>query len=349
MEKIRDFVKHILYWSGYYHLVNFSRGLIRPEVKLIILSYHDISEIVTPAEQPDDYIRLRHEINRHQFESHLRVLKKFVDVVSLEEGVEWLKAKRKLKKKLVAITFDDGYESAYNVAFPLLKTYKFPATVFLPTDFINNQESFWWDELEQIVYHANHSLESRSSLIPVIGEELADRFSLLEWNTQGKRELLQEIEQYLRSINEGQRERIIQGLRELLLRNRKVKSENRRCLSWDQIVKMHREGISFGSHTCSHLNLKFASRGQVMEELGKSKEIIEGNLKTRVSCFAYPYVADYETHTRIKPILRNLGYECACACWGGVNLCDSDPFFLKRITFPMTTCTSLIARELLLS
>jgi peptidoglycan/xylan/chitin deacetylase (PgdA/CDA1 family) len=41
-------------------------------------------------------------------------------------------------EKLVAITFDDGYQDFYTNAFPILNRYRYTATVFLPTAFIGN-------------------------------------------------------------------------------------------------------------------------------------------------------------------------------------------------------------------
>src|SRR6267154_4486530 len=42
------------------------------------------------------------------------------------------------REKLVAITFDDGYQDFYTNAFPILNRYGYSATVFLPTAYIGD-------------------------------------------------------------------------------------------------------------------------------------------------------------------------------------------------------------------
>lgn len=44
------------------------------------------------------------------------------------------------RKKVVAITFDDGYQDFYTNAFPILSNYGYTATVFLPTMYIGETE-----------------------------------------------------------------------------------------------------------------------------------------------------------------------------------------------------------------
>jgi peptidoglycan/xylan/chitin deacetylase (PgdA/CDA1 family) len=348
MDKIKNLVKNTLYYSGYYHLVSSWRGLVHPEGKLIILAYHNISDWREDSNGPLYPFNLKAEIAIQQFELQLTILKKLYKVVSLEEGVKFLKKGKEFKDKLVAITFDDGYESFYTLALPLLKKYDVPATVFLPTDFVNSQGTFWWDELHQVISYAVPSGECASALISVIGEKLAKQFSEVGKDFRQKKQFLESLEFYLRNIEDGQKQEKIKNLEELLLKGSHPKPSVLRTLNWDQIVEMSKAGISFGSHTCSHLNLKFVSLEVAREELAKSKEVIEDNIKARVACFAYPYEVDFETHLRIRPILESLKYECACASWGEVNLSDLDPFFLKRVTLPMTTFSPLIARELLL-
>ena len=46
------------------------------------------------------------------------------------------------KKKNVCITFDDGWEDNYIFAYPVLKKYNLPATIFITTGFIDRKETF---------------------------------------------------------------------------------------------------------------------------------------------------------------------------------------------------------------
>jgi peptidoglycan/xylan/chitin deacetylase (PgdA/CDA1 family) len=315
----------------------------------MILTYHNISDGREHLDEAPHPFKLRPAITAQQFELHLRILKKSYNVVSLEEGVKWLKGGKELKNNLAVITFDDGYESFYTLAFPLLKKYDFPATVFLPTDFINQKKIFWWDELTNVFFHFDSKTLPSAQLIPIIGEKLVKQVRALKNDTKRKMQFLHSLESYLRSIEDQQREEKIERIKEILPLDQDVKSAELKTLSWGQIAEMSRGGISFGSHTCSHLNIGFASLEKIEEELAKSKESIETNVKVKVISFAYPYSADFETHLRVKPILDNLEYECACTCLTGVNLSNSDPFFLKRMTLPMTTYSSIISRELFLS
>lgn len=45
-------------------------------------------------------------------------------------------------EKLVALTFDDGYRDFYNNAYPVLKMYGYPSTVFIVSDLVG-KANFW--------------------------------------------------------------------------------------------------------------------------------------------------------------------------------------------------------------
>ena len=90
-------------------------------------------------------------------------------VVALEKLVENLQAKEPLFEKTIALTFDDGFQNFYASAFPILKEYSFPATVFLVTDFCGKSNDWAgnppdlprspllsWNEIKEL---SNHGIE----------------------------------------------------------------------------------------------------------------------------------------------------------------------------------------------
>lgn len=92
--------------------------------KAIVLTYHHISN------NPFSGIT----ITPKRFEKDIKMLidKKF-SVISLREMVNAVEGNAELPKNAVVITFDDGIESFYKYAYPLLKKYNMPATEFIIT------------------------------------------------------------------------------------------------------------------------------------------------------------------------------------------------------------------------
>jgi len=62
-------------------------------------------------------------------------------VVSLSRIVESIRHQRPLSDRTVAITFDDGYESNYRLAGPVLREFDLPATIFACTGFMDRTET----------------------------------------------------------------------------------------------------------------------------------------------------------------------------------------------------------------
>lgn len=96
-------------------------------MKVLVLSYHR----VYPG----------YHINPETFEWQMKTLKEKFTPLALDEAVAFARGDLTLKKDGFAITFDDGWADNFIYAYPILKKYQIPATIFVPTNFISNTNS----------------------------------------------------------------------------------------------------------------------------------------------------------------------------------------------------------------
>ena len=109
----------------------------------VVLQYHHVSD-ETPAST---------STSPERFAMHLDYLEEAgISVVPLQELVDALREGRPLPDRTAAITFDDGYISIHETAWPLLKEKGFPFTVFINTEpHDENRPLFMnWDQLRAL-------------------------------------------------------------------------------------------------------------------------------------------------------------------------------------------------------
>ena len=122
----------------------------------VILLYHHVDSDTPPSTS----------ISPDNFRAHLDYLRdNDFTVVGLPEMIEALQSQAPLPEKAVAISFDDGYISIYETAFPMLREYDYPFTLFVSTGPIDaNQPNYMsWDQIREMsdagVTIANHMVE----------------------------------------------------------------------------------------------------------------------------------------------------------------------------------------------
>lgn len=117
-------------------------------------------------------------------------------VIRLPQLLNYLEGREALPRRTVVITIDDGYESVHRYAFPLLKKYGFPATVFMYTDFIGAKDALSWAQLEEmsasgLVDIQAHSKTHRNLIERAAGESDERYKQALEAEVRVPRELLE--------------------------------------------------------------------------------------------------------------------------------------------------------------
>jgi peptidoglycan/xylan/chitin deacetylase (PgdA/CDA1 family) len=71
-------------------------------------------------------------------------------VITFARLARFLEGKEALPAKSVVITIDDGYRSTYEIAYPILKKFGYPATVFLYTDFVGASDAMTWAQMKEM-------------------------------------------------------------------------------------------------------------------------------------------------------------------------------------------------------
>jgi peptidoglycan/xylan/chitin deacetylase (PgdA/CDA1 family) len=305
--------------------------------------YHDIVDKDNGSDlDPAQY----GELTKDEFKAHLIAIKESCRAVSVEEAIAEIKHGGGLKENSVAITFDDGYASAYEIAFPLLRKYGLSATIYLPTDWINGKLTLWWQDLTDMILAFETNESNISELKKISGKMKIELPDNLTTDNKSRMIFREGLSHELMKIGDDHRSKIMDDLRCVLFGDAAYKRREIRSITWEQIAEMADAGIEFGAHTCSHINLSHADLELARKEIVCSKKEIENHLGREIRGFAYPYGYDVLGYAKIAPLLEELGFDYACTSWWGNNNNESNLFLLNRNNLPPLKSSPLIKREL---
>lgn len=253
------------------------------------------------------------------FEKQMEYLSSRFKVLPLEEAAERIK-RRDVPENAVVITFDDGYRDNYTNAFPIVKKYVIPMTIFLATDAIGSGRVLWHDRVFSAFRETRESFLNafceNSQVLPLrtLEEKLSSQGTVLT---------------FLRSLEEGERllwiDRLVEKLKVV-----ERHDATELMLTWDQVKTMSGGGVHFGSHTVTHPILSRLPGERVKKEIWDSKAVIEGHLGTSVKTFAYPNGRRGDFNEITKKCLSEAGYTCALTTIWGRNESDRDLFEMRR-------------------
>jgi len=113
-----------------------------PKRLIPILLYHHLGDMGRPSRS-----YLRPEL----LEKHLGYIKKTGrEVIHLDDLVERMRTGTPVSRRTVVITFDDGWMDNYEPAFPLIRRYGFPVTIFLVPGRIGLKDYLGWSEIREM-------------------------------------------------------------------------------------------------------------------------------------------------------------------------------------------------------
>ena len=277
--------------------------------KYVVLGYHNIGIDGLPL-----YCRLPKQI----FAEQMRYIRRHYRVISLSRMVEELHDPPTGGQSVV-VTFDDGYAGTYFGAFPALKKYAIPATVYLMAGSVESGEAPWYDRIFLQLRQAPSDLT-----LPLNGERQLSLNGLASRIDAATNAVM-----YLRGLPDEERRRWCRSLDKLVpLPPTQVRGS---MMSWEQVREMNAEGISFGCHTMTHPVLSRLAADAVRREVTDSKCLIENRLEVEVRDFAFPFGKPQDCGPIGGEVLEQLGLRTAMTTIIGVNEPGSDRFRLRRM------------------
>lgn len=295
------------------------------ESRIVVLCYHRVGTHGLP---------LYSYLPAKRFEAQMRYLRERYRIISLGQALEELDNPEN-SSPAVAVTFDDGYRDVYSNAFPVLREYGIPATVFLTVNSIETGEVPWYDR----VFLAFQLLETNSVVLEG-GDTI--HYSL----TTAAARFLAALDyvRRLRRLPDSERRKCCAALKRLAFLP--ANHLQNRMLTWEHINVMQESGISFGSHTFSHPVVSRLDPGQVEYEVGGSKRFLEAKLGRPVLDFAFPFGQPDDCGTAACAVLHSCGYRLALTTTWGVNRPATDRFALHRVQIGEEFSLSRFAFEL---
>ena len=237
----------------------------------VILTYHSVDTCYFPFD-------IWHHIKYEIFEKQIETIKQNANPVSIIEIFKGIK-NGIIPKYAVGLTFDDGFQNNYSVAFPILKHYNFPATIFLTTDFIGNNSLLHPEYIAYLILK-NNSVKINKSNFKNRNKD------------NNLRALYKNNLALLNTMYNEERINFLSKIEKDLEVSVDENDELYDCwkpLNWKEVNEMNSSSlIEFGAHTCSHPDLNSIPNQIAEKEIKNSIETIKSKLgKCRL--FAIPY------------------------------------------------------------
>lgn len=273
--------------------------------------------------------------HRTSFDRQCAFLRANYDVIPLEEAVRRLEGDKPATHTAV-ITVDDGYADMHEVAFPILRKYGLPATLFLTTGFVNRTCWMPGDRVRQ--FFATTAKETAT-----VTDDAGIVHTFRTKGTDGP----DALRALLKRVPERTKRRILSELDgDLPVPDAASIPEQYRPCTWGQIRELAEGGVSMGAHTVTHPILsRIEDARELEQEIVQSKAEIEEKLQRPVDFFAYPNGMRDDVNKVSVDCVRG-HFKAAVKAITGMNAPGSDLHTLLRLPCEPEQSVSQVARLL---
>lgn len=266
------------------------------------------------------------------FESQMRYLSANYHPISVSDVLEVLERndRRILPPRAVLVTFDDAYQDFEQHAWPVLKRYQIPVTLFVPTAFPDHPERlFWWDRL----FHALCSTVKSEIRTPIgnlaIGTDLERSQAILR------------LKKHIKSLPNDVAIAFVEDVEQQL----DVSPHANGVLGWEELRRLAHAGVTLAPHTQTHPIMNHIPPSAMQNEALDSLYDLQREIGETLPVFAYP--SGFH-NAEVVSAVRDAGFKLAFTTERGINILGrDDPLQLQRINVGAQTTIPILRAQLL--
>lgn len=271
---------------------------------------------------------VRNYTGKHmQRELFARCIKELVKVgtaLSMDDVLHHLTQGSAFPPQAFAITFDDGFENNLSVAAPILGDFSVPATIYVSTEFVDENRMSWIDRIEKAVEHVP------SQVLTV--DWAKEPFVL--GNLSSRIEFLQAVREFVKGSSFVDSNAFADELCDRLkvVHLDEAYGELDRKLTWDQVRTCEKSTLlKIGGHGHSHAILSYLSAEALDRELDLCFGLLQEKGGIGPTHFSYPEGLEHCYSEAVVEALGKRGVRCSPSAIYGTNKPEDSPFHLRRI------------------
>ena len=295
--------------------------------KGVIFTLHQVqpdggaAESSRPAFDPNRILRITPKFLESAL---LQVRASGFETVSLDEAIERIEGRSPSDKPFACFTFDDGYRDNRTHAYPLLKRYNVPFTIYVPTDFPDGRGELWWLVLERVVRQSPAVIVQMAgelrTFVCITASEKLKTYDAIYWWLRGLPE--DRARQVVRDLAAGANVDIAEICRNLIM-------------TWDEIRELAADPlVTIGAHTKRHYAVAKLSSSEARSEIAGSVARIEAELDRPCRHFSFPYGDETSATKRDFDIAASLGLASSVTTRKGLIMGSGrdEPMGLPRVS-----------------
>ena len=264
------------------------------------------------------------------FDEQMKYVSANYQLISVLDVLQTIEKRGLLPPRAVMVTFDDAYCDFEQHAWPVLKKYRIPVTLFVPTSYPDHPERlFWWDRLS----HALHATGRREIDTPVGLLPLS--------STAQQNQACVALKNYIKTLPQEAATTFV----EQICTDLDVPAHENSVLGWDALRKLAADGVTLCAHTQTHPIMNHISPEAMCSEAYNSLQDLEREVGKTLPAFAYP--SGFHNEEVVRAVER-AGFKLAFTTERGINdLGRVHPLQLQRINVGMRTTIPILRAQLL--